>query len=139
MSEPIPAAVLAAPLPLDEVDDLYPGKYYGVQVAVLGEDGDDGYIAFTTDRRRAIAAVCADLRWNGDRPDTLTVSDLRWVQVFDHCGCPDHDPDPQADHDDCECHHHGLPPCAPETWAWVYEDATPDAPNALPIYQITRD
>ena len=121
-------------------DELNTDRFYGVPVSPLGEGGEFGYVAVTPDRRRAVAAVSACIRANGDRPSNgADVGELTYVRAFDHCGCGPHEVDEDEGHTDCDCPHWGLLPCRDEIYAWVQEKCTPDAENALPTYKIEVD
>jgi hypothetical protein len=122
------------PLPLDEIhcDD-----FYGVLVSALGEAGEQvGYVAFTTDRRRALAAVNAVRRTEGESSSYLDAETFGYVQVFEHCGCPPHEVDEDGDHSDCDCPHWGLPPCHDELYSFAQQNCSPDALNALPAFWL---
>jgi hypothetical protein len=122
----------AEPLALDQ---LKLSRMHGVPVSALGEDGDQGYVAITADRRRALAAVNAYRRsYDGEARNYLESEEFKYVQLFDHCGCEPHE---DLDHDDCECDcpHWGLLPCR-EIYMFVQESCEPDAVNALPSYRF---
>lgn len=126
------------PLTLDQVDTYgHGGEHYGVKLAALGEEGDMGWVAFTHDRRRAIAAlnrhVREDLREG--RVYKITTDAPEWWLLFENCGCGEkcqHAPDGDGwiDH---TCDHEGLPPCDTERFAWACERGAADAPGALPV------
>lgn len=122
------------PLTLDQIAGCE--RYYCVYVASLGEDGES-VVAFTHDQRRAVAAARRLVReTHGERVTALAPSKLRWTQVFDHCGCLPHEPDPEHGHDGCDCIHYGVPPCG-DTYGWMSVHCAADAPGALPC--ITFD
>jgi hypothetical protein len=118
------------------IDQLGCDLIYGVPVAPLGEDGDQGYAAFTVDRRRALAAVNAFRRGEGENRSYLDSEKFEHVQVFDWCGCEPHEVDEDEGHTNCDCPHWGLPPCREDTYAFVQETCSPDALNALPVFQL---
>lgn len=119
----------AQPVMLDKVDGS--GTYYGVKIADVGEDCES-VLAFTHDARRAIAATRAHIRQNhGEIADSIDMRKSLFVQVFDHCGCP-----PHGNCVDCECERYGLPPCSPDTYAWMTEVCTPDAEHAIPVIEL---
>jgi hypothetical protein len=103
-------------------------EFYGVKIAELGEDGDEGFFAFTHDQRRAIAAVYRYLRENGDRPDEIQASTPGWRQLVDNCGCGERCPHD----DDHECTHWGLSPCR-DDFAWIGVICEGSAPGALAV------
>jgi len=124
----------AQPIPLN---DIPCEQRYGVPVSAMGEEGLDTIAAFTADPRRALAAALGEYRHQVGHPPTfVTGFELKWVQVFDTCGCLNHLPDLDYLHSGCDCPHQGLPPCRPDTWIWVMEDTTPDAPNAVPVHEF---
>jgi hypothetical protein len=120
------------PLALDQIKCT--DRFYGVPVSALGEDCDQGYVAFTSDRRRALAAVNRYRRgYDGERRNYLESEEFKYVQVFDHCGCEPHE---DVYHVECDCPHWGLPPCQEDTFVFVQETCSPDAVNALPAFQL---
>jgi hypothetical protein len=123
----------SAPLALDQIEF---DRFYRVPVTALGEDGDQGYLALTADRRRALAAVNAYRRRQGERRNYLDSETFGHVQLFDHCGCEPHEVDEDEGHMNCACPRKGLPPCREDTFLFGYETSAPDAVNALPSYRF---
>jgi hypothetical protein len=121
-------------LTLDQVGAY---TFYGVKVSTLGEDGDMGEVAFTHDRRRAIAATAALYRKEyGVRAKNVQIlGGPQWWRIVDNCGCGtctcllDGDPDHG-------CTYFGLPPCLPDALAWLGIACADDAPGALPAIQL---
>lgn len=119
------------PLTLDQVQNEV-ASLYGVLVSFLGDDCDR-VLAFTHDRRRAIAAARRHIHteWS-EKVTSLDTHGSKWVQVFNTCGCPD-DQNPGE-----SCEHYGLPPCSSE-FAWTAEPCTPTDLNALPVIEFEWD
>jgi hypothetical protein len=124
-------------LTLDQVDAV---TFHGIKVATLGEDGDMGEIAFTHDRRRAVAATAALYRrdYGVRAKDVQVVGQPQWWRFVDNCGCGpacacplDADGDPEHG-----CTHFGLPPCLNNALVWIGLPCTADAPGALPVIQL---
>lgn len=111
-------------------------EHYGVKVTSLGEDGDMGEVAFTHDRRRAIAAVCAMYRKDvGERVREVFVGKTHWWRIVNRCGCGEQCPCP-ADADgyvEHNCQHHGLPPCRDDGAFWMGLVCNEEDPGALPV------
>lgn len=131
---PTPEVGEAKPLPLEKV---YADEFYGVKVAELGEDGGAGFVAFTHDKRRALAALHRHARHHGiGRVETIELGEPIWWLVVDNCGCGDacsHLPEDPDDTPDCDCATYGLPPCRPQTYTWVGNDCPEGTPGALPV------
>lgn len=123
------------PLPIDKIHIA--DEYYGVKVAELGEDHDEGIVAFTHDKRRAIAAVNRYCReQHKSRAETIDLTPL-WWQVYDNCGCGDtcaHAPDGDGDVEHT-CERLGLLPCVDETFTWIGEKCGPNAPGAIGVLE----
>jgi hypothetical protein len=128
MSDPTPTPT---PLELDAVDTQ--GTYYGVRIAMLGEDGDR-CLAFTHARRRAIAATRRHIREEySERASDIGPANPSWVQIFDKCGCA---PDVENPGDDCD--HWGLPPCQ-DVYGWASARCKPSDLNALAVIELEWD
>lgn len=123
-------------LPLEEVDAY---TFHGVKVTTLGEDGDMGEVAFTHDRRRAIAATVAlHRREYRARVDEVFAGNPQWWRIVANCGCGptckcplDSEGDPEH-----RCKHFGLPPCLPEGLTWIGLVCAEDDPGALPVIEL---
>lgn len=123
------------PLNLDQVGCST--ELYGVKVAELGEDGDMGFVAFTHDERRALAALNGYARALGERTEAITLSVPRWWVVIDRCGCGDtcpHKPDAD-DFIEHGCQHYGLAPCIEDSFSWLGLYCTEGTPGALPVIE----
>jgi hypothetical protein len=135
--EPAPSPV--APLPLDKVSDH--AEHFGVKVAALGEDGDMGWVAFTHDRRRAIAALHRYIRVDLDSGPVreITTEEPRWWVVVDNCGHGDTCPHTPDEHDSVwheDCTHFGLPPCQPDELGWIGTRCDGGTPGAVPVIEM---
>lgn len=137
MPDPTPSATTPTdttapglPLPLDQI--MCTVEHYGVKVAELGADGDEGFCAFTHDRRRAVAAVYRYLREVCDRPGKLTVSGPEWRLFVTTCGCGETCPHGDDDH---ECERWGLAPCR-DDFAWIGQRCDEGTPGALPVIEL---
>jgi hypothetical protein len=124
------------PVTLDQIASS--AEHYGVKVCALGEDGDDGWAAFTDDPRRAVAALHRHIRDDlaSGPVEYVTTSDPEWWLIYDRCGCGNtctHQPYPELGWTDHGCKRDLLPPCTPDALAWTYETSTKDAPGALPV------
>lgn len=109
-------------------------QHHGVYVSELGEDMDE-IAVFTHDRRRALAAASAHLRYvaghhHGYR---LVVGKPRWCATENNCGCGDTCPSMAQGLDfcDCDCDIKGLGPCGDE-WLWCLVDVPESSPAAIP-------
>lgn len=123
------------PIPLDKIGCHV--EHYGVKIAALGEDSDMGWVAFTHNRRRAIAALHRYIRVDLDSGPVreITTEQPRWWVVVDNCGhgetCPhEADADGSTWHEDCK--HHGLPPCQTDELGWIGEYCDEGTPGAVP-------
>jgi hypothetical protein len=104
-------ASVTATVPLEKID--VPDEYYGVKVVEVGEDHDEGIVAFTHDRRRAIAAINRYVREQyQSRAEMIDLTPL-WWQVYPTC--------PRTND--------------AEVSAWVGEKCGPDAPGAIPVLE----
>lgn len=126
-------------LTLDEVE--VETTIYGVKVSRMGENLDEGAVAFTHDRRRAIAAVLALFRSEGDRVQKLTVVEPKWWRVVDNCGCGDtcaceKDEDGDTNHDECVGTHYGLPPCHEQIYTFIGLESPADSEGAIPVIKM---
>lgn len=121
-------------LTLDRLDDE--AEYYGVKIAVLGEDCDMGEVVFSHDTRRAIAAARRYYREHYlEKAFAIHVSKPQWWRLATKCGCGDTCPCP-ADEDgfvEHECARFGLPPCKDEEFSWMGEVCEADDPNAIAV------
>lgn len=111
----------AVPLTLDRIDL---DEHHGVKVGTLGEDHDEGIVAFTHDRRRALAAANRLLRSEFGKRHGIDViaAQATWWRVVDNCGCgPEcpHEPDAAGDREHDNCVTYGLPPCTEDTFSWM--------------------
>lgn len=122
-------------LSLDQVEAY---TFHGVKVCTLGEDGDMGEIAFTHDRRRAIAAAAALYRTEyGVRATAIhVVNGPQWWRFIDHCGCGNECACPQEGDPEHLCTFFGLPPCVRDGLAWIGFPCAADAPGALAVIQL---
>lgn len=123
--------------------------HYGLGIAALGEDRDEGVMAHgprpagarrgqrlrARPGRRALEAA----RTPGAH---LAVTEL-WVVFHVEFGCTPEDHDAQhrdengdIDSDRCDCKHIGLPPCEPQQFLWTYERVEPSTPGALPVTEV---
>jgi hypothetical protein len=130
---------------LDQFDVPY--AYEGVKVVQLGEDGDEEIAVFTADPEFAVRAADHFIREHvGAIPDEILVVDetqpVRWRQVFDHCGCVDHEIDDDGYHE-CKCLRPGLPPCADQdneySFLWVLSNARKGDPGAVEVVFVDVD
>lgn len=149
------------PATIERVTGLAGWTFYRTPVTYLGEDAE-GMAAFTTDPRRALAAMNALCRRDiGDRftemydPTSLTGY---WVLVHEHCGCNHLEPNAcrgdlngpvtccQVDPDDAEareiedheCPHYGLPPCIEDLYTFVTEKVSEGSAGALHMFQVDQ-
>ncbi len=117
---------------------------YGVYVGGLGTDpvGSSGWIACTHDRRRAVAAILAEVRSElGSRALELVGIRTTWWQLETSCGCGDtcpheEDSDGWVEHDTCDPH--GLPPCIEGEFAWIGLQCDEGDPGAIAV-TVVRD
>jgi hypothetical protein len=150
------------PLGIERLTESCEATHYGVPVSYLGEDAED-VAAFTTDRRRALAAMNKLHRESVGDPfaesyDPTTLH-FRWVHVITHCGCVHPDPTscsaetngdvtccPVVDADDeyaaqvdeCDCPHYGLPPCSEDLYAWMTIPVSEGTPGAIPMFEVSQ-
>jgi hypothetical protein len=127
------------PLALEQIPCS--AEYYGVKVSALGEDGDEGWVAFTHDERRAIAALHRYIRDDlaSGPVKEITTDQPRWWVVVDNCGCGDtcpHEPDSEDDvwHEDCV--NYGLAPCIEEELSWLGTYCDASTPGAVPVIRM---
>lgn len=119
-------------------DKVLSGTRYGVYVAGIGEDfpGEDGrWVAFTHDRRRAIAAVSAEVRAeSGDRLEKIAATKVTWWRIRANCGCGEKcaHPDGSCWEDEDGLCEPTLPPCG-DSYGWIGEDAEDGAELAFPV------
>ena len=147
------------PMTLEQIAAACTTTFYGAPVAFLGED-QEGVGAFTTDRRRALAAMQALVRKDLYEPfaDLYDPTSLqsKWVLAYDTCGCNHLDPhscrgdlngpvtcckvDPQdPDAEDIESHdcpHYGLPPCIEDLYGFVTDHVSEGTPGALLFWTV---
>lgn len=123
------------PLTLDQIgcDD----ERYGVKIAELGEDGEMGFVAFTHDERRALAAVNRYLRSVRDQPQSIDLSKPFWWVVIDRCGCGntcphEEDADGFVEHG---CEHYGLAPCIKDSLSWLGLRCSEGTPGAVAVIE----
>lgn len=112
---------------------------YGVPVCWLGED-NERVATFTVDRRRAVAAISAQVRELDGHPREVEadISEQLWWLIVDNCGCGDTCPHPPEKegwtlHEEPECEHPTLPPCG-NTYAWEGVKCASDTPGAVPVF-----
>lgn len=128
----------AVPLTLERIDL---DEYHGVKVGTLGEDHDEGIVAFTHDRWRALAAASGLLRSDLGRRHGVDILGAKavWWRVVDNCGCGEqcpHEPDDAGDREHGDCATYGLPPCTEEVFSWMGLTCDEGTPGALPVTVI---
>ena len=119
-------------------------EHYVVKIACLGEDGDEGFVAFTHDRRRAVAALHRYIRVDlKDGPvKKITSGKTGWWLVFDNCGCGDTCPHPEDEDGEIECNdceHYGLPPCIEDRLPWLGETQAEAVEGSVPVMEFEVD
>ena len=131
---------MVAPLTGDQIG--YTAQYYGVKISSLGEDGDEGWVAFTHDQRRAVAALHRHIRIDCDAYPVRSItagSESQWWVVVDNCGCGPvcpHEEDEEGDRDHDDCDNYGLPPCHEQVMSWVGESCAEGTPGAVPVIKM---
>jgi hypothetical protein len=128
---------------LHTADEAMSDRYYGVPIGQLGIDGDEGVIAITHNRRRALAALSAYARTHGYSPEknAVSVGEPSWWLLHGNCGCGEtcpHKPDSDGDtvHEDPDCERYGLPPCTDGEFGWIGETCAEGTPGAVPVLLI---
>lgn len=129
---------------LDQVDAAY--SYGVVKVAHLGEEADEEIAVFTTDPELAVRAADHFLREHyGAIPDEIVLTDeaqpVTWRQIYNHCGCVEHQLDEDGAHL-CRCKREGLPPCTDDPsdhFEWVMQTANQGDLDAVPVVLVSAD
>lgn len=129
------------PLTIDQVG--CDAEHFGVKVTVLGEDGDQGWMVFTDDWRRAVAALHRHIRvdLNSGPVKRMWVDPCEWVLVYGNCGCGDTCrckvvKAKDGSYTDHVCLRWGLPPCVDDVFSYRCERASKDTPGAVPTVTL---